>query len=57
MIAPPPFKYICSKCGYSRVVKPKSDAINPIEISDICPKCKTQMRRVELNIFDKLFNF
>ena len=57
MITPPPFKYICSKCGYSIVVKPKSDAINPIEMSDICPKCKTQMRRVELNIFDKLFNF
>lgn len=57
MIAPQPFKYKCSQCGYSKVVKLKSDVINPIDMNNICPKCKIQMKRVELNMFDKLFIF
>lgn len=30
MIQPLPFKYVCPKCGYSKIVKPKSDALNEV---------------------------
>ena len=54
MIAPKPFKYKCPQCGYSKVVKPKSDVLNPMDYLNSCPKCKSQMDRVELNILDKV---
>ena len=53
-IAPKPFKYKCPQCGYSKVVKPKSDALNPMEMLSICPKCKSQMDKVELNILEEV---
>lgn len=56
MIAPKPFKQKCPKCGFSKIVKPKSDAINPMDYINICPKCKSEMQRKDLNIFDKLFS-
>lgn len=52
MIAPQPFKYKCPKCGYSKIVKPKSDVIDLVEMLNICPKCKSEMERVELNILE-----
>jgi len=55
MIAPQPFKYKCPKCGYSKIIKPKSDVINPIELNNICPKCQTQMDKKELNVIEKIF--
>jgi len=55
MIAPQSFKYKCPQCGYSKVVKPKSDAINPMDINNICPKCKAKMDKKNLNIMDKHF--
>jgi len=55
MIAPKPFKFKCSQCGYSKIVKPKSDVISPIDIMNVCPKCKSQMKKVPLNFLDKLF--
>jgi len=55
MIQPKPFKFVCLKCGYSRVVKPKSDVLNPIDMINICPKCGAKMERKALNIIDKLF--
>ena len=54
-IAPKPFKYKCPKCGYSKVVRPESDDLNPIDWFDICPKCKTKMKRKELSFIDKIF--
>lgn len=57
MIAPQPFKYKCFECGYSKVVKPKSDVLNSIDMLNICPKCKNKMEKVNLNIIDKLFSF
>jgi len=57
MIAPEPFKYKCQQCGYSKVIKPKSDVLNPIDMINICPKCKNKMEKVNLNIIDKLFSF
>lgn len=56
MIAPQPFKHKCKQCGYSKVVKPKSDVINPMDLMNICPKCKSKMERVDLNIIEKLFS-
>jgi Zn finger protein HypA/HybF involved in hydrogenase expression len=55
MVKPQPFKFKCSQCGYSKVVKPKSDVINPIDMNNICPKCKSKMERETLNSLDKLF--
>ncbi len=54
MIAPQPFKYKCPKCGYSKIVKPKSDVIDLVEMLNICPKCKSEMERVELNILETI---
>jgi len=56
-IAPNPFKFKCSNCGYSKVVRPKSDALSPMDFLNICPKCDSKMEREELNFFDKLFTF
>lgn len=55
MIAPQPFIFECPKCGYSKIVKPKSDVINSIEMMGICPKCKTKMERKELDGLSKIF--
>lgn len=55
MIAPTPYKLVCPKCGYSKVVKVKSDCLNPedlINMSPICPKCKEQMEKKDMNILD-----
>jgi|SaaInl4_200m_RNA_FD_contig_21_418401_length_334_multi_13_in_0_out_0_1 hypothetical protein len=54
MIAPKPFKYKCLQCGYSKVVRPESDVVNPIDMCNICPKCKTEMKIKTLNILDKI---
>lgn len=54
-VAPKPFKYKCPKCGYSKIIKPKSDVINPIEWNNICLKCQAQMKRKELNLIEKIF--
>jgi DNA-directed RNA polymerase subunit RPC12/RpoP len=57
MVAPQPFKYKCPKCNYSKIIKPKSDVLNPIDFIDICPKCGSKMNPVNLSIIDKFFNF
>lgn len=56
MIAPKPFKYKCQKCGYSKVVKPKSDVLNPIDFISTCPKCNNQMDKIELDFLSKIIN-
>ena len=48
MIAPKPFKFKCPQCGYSKIVRPKSDVLNPTDWNSICPKCKATMNKVEL---------
>lgn len=57
-IAPKPFKRVCPKCGYSKVIKPKSDALGGDFFEAItCPKCKIPTERKEispLNPFDML---
>jgi len=56
MIQPQPFKYVCPKCGYSKIVKPKSDVLNPVGMMSSCPKCSTQMERKELNSLDTIIS-
>jgi len=55
MIRPQPFKYKCTQCGYSKIVKPKSDVIDLRDMMNICPKCKSKMDKQSLNFIDKLF--
>ncbi len=55
MIAQKPFKYKCPECGYSKIVKPKSDVVDPRDMINICPKCKAKMEKKNLNFIDKLF--
>jgi len=55
MIQPQPFKFVCPKCGYSKVVKPKSDVVNPLDFINTCPKCKSAMERKELGLLDMIF--
>ena len=57
MIPPKPFKYKCNECGYSKLVKPKSDAIDPRDFIKTCPKCKNEMDKVALNALDKILIF
>ena len=54
MIAPQPFKYKCPKCGFSKIVKPKSDALSPIDMMRTCSKCQSEMERVTLNVVDRI---
>jgi len=56
MIQPKPFKYVCQKCSYSKIVKPKSDVLNPIEMMSICPKCEAKMEKNVLTSLDNLLS-
>ena len=53
-ISPQPFKVKCQKCGYSKVVAPKSDALSPLDFITTCPKCGGSLEKVELNILDTI---
>jgi len=54
MIKPIPHKLKCPSCGYSKVISPKSDVVNPTDFMGTCPKCKTMMGKTELNRVEKL---
>jgi len=54
-ISPEPFKYVCPKCGYSKIVRFKSDIINPLDLNSICPRCNSKMVKKELNMIEKMF--
>jgi transcription initiation factor IIE alpha subunit len=49
MIAPMPSKFVCSKCGYSKIHVPKSDAMMPTDFMQTCPKCGGDMKSKELD--------
>lgn len=58
-VKPTPYKLVCSKCGFSKMVAPKSDCLSTkdlIEMSPVCPKCKERMNRENLNKLDNLFS-
>ena len=54
MIQPKPYKYICPKCKFSKIVQPKSDVENIIEESPFCLKCKSLMDRKKLSFVDEM---
>lgn len=55
MIQPQAFKFVCPECGHTKVVKPKSDVLNPTDMISTCPKCKIKMEKKELSLLDKIF--
>ena len=58
-IKPNPYKLVCPKCGFSKVVAPKSDALSPkdlVAMSPVCKKCNNNMIKTELSFLDKLFS-
>ncbi len=59
MIKPPPHKLKCPKCGYSKIVSPKSDVVDPGDFVQKCQKCDTFMEKTSLstteNLLAKLF--
>lgn len=56
MIQPQPYKFVCPKCGYSKIVKPKSDALNPTDMFSICPQCEAKMEKKRLNGLDQVMS-
>ena len=42
MIIPKTYKLICPECGFTKIVKPKSDALSG-ELFCICEKCNLLM--------------
>jgi DNA-directed RNA polymerase subunit RPC12/RpoP len=59
-IAPKPYKLVCPNCGFSKIVKIKSDVLSPKDIMSMskkCPKCSSEMEKRELDIFDKIKTF
>ena len=61
-VKPNPYKLVCSKCCFSKVVAPKSDALSPkdlVAMSPICKKCGEKMERKSVDklesVIDSLF--
>lgn len=54
-IKPSPYKMVCPKCGYSKIVRPKSDCLDIRDVFSKCPKCNLDMERKPLNILDNFF--
>ena len=38
-VKPPPITYRCAQCGWTKTVRPRSDALGPGDFFDSCPKC------------------
>lgn len=60
-IRPNSYKLVCSNCGFSKIVAPKSDCLNPkdlIAMSPVCSKCGSKMERKSVDKFSlaNLFN-
>ena len=58
-IKPNPYKLVCPKCGFSKVVAPKGDALSPkdlIAMSPVCKKCGEKMERKDTNMLDNIFS-
>ncbi len=58
-IKPNPYKLVCPKCGFSKVVAPKSDALSPkdlVAMSPVCSKCGEQMEKEKLNPIDTILS-
>jgi peptide subunit release factor 1 (eRF1) len=52
---PQPTTYNCPKCGWSKTVSPKSDALMPGDIIQECPKCgNDQLEAKRAGLVDQL---
>jgi transcription elongation factor Elf1 len=54
MIQPNPYKLICPKCNFEKIVAPKSDSLTSVDSLPFCPKCKLSMNIKESSFFDNL---
>ncbi|EPZ2626741.1 hypothetical protein ACXLT2_000006 [Campylobacter coli] len=52
MIRPMPFKKVCKKCGYSKVIAPKSDVMPFSGDVFTCPKCKETLQIKNTNALE-----
>jgi len=50
----PPHKLKCQNCGYSKVVRSKSDALEIIDFHQKCPKCNKWMEKTTLSQLDTI---
>ena len=58
-IKPNPYKLVCPKCGFSKVVAPKSDALSPkdlVAMSPVCKKCGEKMERKSVDKLDSVID-
>jgi ribosomal protein S27AE len=53
-IKPKPYKLVCNKCGYTKIVSLDSDVLPSINSIPICPKCGASMTKSSLDIVDKI---
>ena len=53
-IKPNPYKLVCHKCGFSKVVAPKSDVLSAKDLVDMSPICKKCGEKMERKSVDKL---
>jgi len=56
-LPPLPAIYRCKTCGYTKVVKIKSDALTPADLTKLnstCPICGSKMDKKILNFFDTI---
>ena len=61
-VKPNPYKLVCPKCGFSKVVAPRSDALSAkdlVAMSPVCKKCGEKMERKSVDklesVIDSLF--
>ena len=58
-VKPNLYKMVCPKCGHSKIVAPKSDALSPkdlIAMSPICSKCGEKMERRSVDKLDSVID-
>ena len=58
-IKPNPYKRVCHKCCFSKVVAPKSDVLSAKELvamSPVCKKCGEKMERKSVDKLDSVID-
>ncbi len=58
-VKPNPYKLVCQKCGYSKIVAPKSDALSVLDLKamhTVCSKCGGQMDKRNITKLDTFFS-
>ena len=53
-VKPKPYKLVCPKCGYSKIVAPKSDCLTGEDLLAMNPVCKKCGEKMERKSVDKL---